>query len=326
MRSTLTAWLMIQLLPHAQGADEVLYRASPLTEAKQFTAGIEGPACDRQGNVFAVNFQKQQTIGRVTPAGKGEVWLVLPGKSTGNGIRFDRRGRMYIADYVGHNVLRVEPGGKQTEVFAHEPAMNQPNDLTITAGGTLYASDPDWPNSRGQIWKPPTESRSVRMAARCMSTKAPKRTSGCSQFRPTGRCVTSGCCENSRTTVSTGCAAISMEICMSRATARERWSSCRRPEKRSRKSTYWARNRATSALEAKTAGPRTSRRWNTHGWCDSVWTDPGSPGSAGQLPSAKSVSDRSQKSRCGTCPGPSAESTCDNSGTEGRTPWETRYQ
>jgi len=164
MRSTLTAWLMIQLLPHAQGADEVLYRASPLTEAKQFTAGIEGPACDRQGNVFAVNFQKQQTIGRVTPAGKGEVWLVLPGKSTGNGIRFDRRGRMYIADYVGHNVLRVEPGGKQTEVFAHEPAMNQPNDLTITAGGTLYASDPDWPNSRGQIWKIDAQGQVQRVA------------------------------------------------------------------------------------------------------------------------------------------------------------------
>ncbi len=155
---------MIQLLPHAQGADEVLYRASPLTEAKQFTAGIEGPACDRQGNVFAVNFQKQQTIGRVTPAGKGEVWLVLPGKSTGNGIRFDRRGRMYIADYVGHNVLRVEPGGKQTEVFAHEPAMNQPNDLTITAGGTLYASDPDWPNSRGQIWKIDAQGQVQRVA------------------------------------------------------------------------------------------------------------------------------------------------------------------
>jgi len=164
MRHTLTIWVIFQLLPYAQAEEEVLFQATPLTRATQFTAGIEGPACDRQGNIFAVNFQKQQTIGRITPAGAGAVWLVLPGKSTGNGIRFDSRGRMYIADYVGHNVLRVEPGGRQATVFAHEPAMNQPNDLTITAAGTLYASDPDWPKSRGQIWKIDTQGRVQRVA------------------------------------------------------------------------------------------------------------------------------------------------------------------
>ena len=37
---------------------EVLYQASPLTMLNSFTAGIEGPACDRTGNIFAVNFGK----------------------------------------------------------------------------------------------------------------------------------------------------------------------------------------------------------------------------------------------------------------------------
>src|SRR5206468_2205766 len=91
------------------GAGEKLFVAKPLTAAKSFTSGIEGPACDAAGIVYAVNFARQQTIGKVTPDGKGEVWVTLPGKSTGNGIVFDRKGVMYVADYIGHNVLRIEP-------------------------------------------------------------------------------------------------------------------------------------------------------------------------------------------------------------------------
>src|SRR5205823_10477145 len=87
----------------AGGGGEKLFVAKPLTTDKAFTAGIEGPACDAAGNVYAVNFARQQTIGKVTPDGKGEVWVTLPGKSTGNGIVFDRKGLMYVADYVGHN-------------------------------------------------------------------------------------------------------------------------------------------------------------------------------------------------------------------------------
>ncbi len=102
---------------------------------------------------YVVNFAKQQTIGRITPEGKGEVFVVLPGKSTGNGIVFDRNGRMYVADYVGHNVLRIDPATKKVTVFAHEDKMNQPNDLAIAADGTLYASDPNWGDGTGQVWR-----------------------------------------------------------------------------------------------------------------------------------------------------------------------------
>jgi sugar lactone lactonase YvrE len=143
---------------------ETLYVAKPLTMTGEFTAGIEGPACDKEGNVYAVNFDKQQTIGRVTAKGKGEVYVTLPGKSTGNGIRFDPRGNMYVADYVGHNVLRIDPATKKITVYAHEPKMNQPNDLAIAANGTLYASDPNWGKSTGQIWRIDTNGKVTRVA------------------------------------------------------------------------------------------------------------------------------------------------------------------
>src|SRR5437016_5288539 len=81
-----------------RAGDEDLFKAKPFTEENGFTIGIEGPNCDKDGNIYAVNYKDQQTIGRTTPDGKTEVWLKLPGKSTGNGMVFDRDGFMYIAD------------------------------------------------------------------------------------------------------------------------------------------------------------------------------------------------------------------------------------
>ena len=145
--------------------DEKLYLATPLTATNSFTTGIEGPACDRAGNIFAVNFAQQQTIGRTTPAGQSEVFVTLPNDSVGNGIRFDRAGRMYVADYVGHNVLRIDPGTRAVEVLAHEPKMNQPNDLAIAPNGTLYASDPNWGAKTGQLWRIDPDGTTTRLAA-----------------------------------------------------------------------------------------------------------------------------------------------------------------
>jgi sugar lactone lactonase YvrE len=160
---------LLLVLPAAADDKEELFKAKPFTEEKSFTAGIEGPACDARGNVYAVNFQKDQTIGRVTPDGKAEVWVELPGKSTGNGIVFDKKGMMYVADYVGHNVLKIDPATKKVTVFAHEAKMNQPNDLAIAPDGTLYASDPNWGNSTGQVWRIDREGK-VTLAAEKMGT------------------------------------------------------------------------------------------------------------------------------------------------------------
>jgi sugar lactone lactonase YvrE len=137
------------LLPAAEGKP---FQAEALPVAG-FTDGIEGPACDAAGILYAVAFEKPENIGCVTPDGKVSVFVTLPGKSCGNGIVFDRQGQMYVADYSNHNVLRVDPRTKAITVFAHDPRMSQPNDLAIAADGTLYASDPNWAKGTGQVWK-----------------------------------------------------------------------------------------------------------------------------------------------------------------------------
>ena len=117
-----------------------------------FTKGIEGPAVNANGDLFAVNFEEEGTIGIVNEKGEGKIFLKLPEGSIGNGIRFDRYGNMFIADYQGHKIYRVGKGSDIPEVWAHDPKLNQPNDLAIAPNGTIYLSDPDWSKGTGRIW------------------------------------------------------------------------------------------------------------------------------------------------------------------------------
>ncbi len=155
----------VSSLPGRSTAEERLFVAEPLTQPKEFTTGIEGPQCDAAGNVYAVNFKEEGTIGKVTPQGKGEVFLTLPNKSVGNGIVFDRAGAMFIADYVNHNVLKVDMATKQVSVFAHQDGMHQPNDLAIGPDDVLWASDPDWGKSAGQLWRIDRQGKVAKVAA-----------------------------------------------------------------------------------------------------------------------------------------------------------------
>lgn len=130
-----------------------LFVSRVLTPPGRFTSGIEGPAVDAEGRLYAVNYERQHTIGVVMPEGTMRVFVELPEGSTGNGIRFTREGDMLVADYTGHNVLEVDVETREVHVYAHEPRMNQPNDLAIGADDRVYASDPNWEESTGQLWR-----------------------------------------------------------------------------------------------------------------------------------------------------------------------------
>jgi len=119
-----------------------------------FTSGVEGPAVAADGSIYAVNFARQGTIGQVDPhSGDAVVFVQLPDSSIGNGIRFTSQGDMLIADYTQHNILRVDMKSKAITAWAHEPRMNQPNDIAISDNDIVFASDPNWKESTGQLWR-----------------------------------------------------------------------------------------------------------------------------------------------------------------------------
>lgn len=134
-------------------ATKKLYESETFTKAGDFPSGIEGPAVDANGVLYAVNYEKTGTIGQVDADGKATLFVTLPEGSVGNGIRFNSKGEMLIADYTKHNILKVDMGTKKISVFAHNDKMNQPNDIAINDSDIIFASDPDWKNSKGQIWK-----------------------------------------------------------------------------------------------------------------------------------------------------------------------------
>lgn len=144
-------------------SDENLFESRVYTSPGGFTSGVEGPAVDADGNLYAVNYARQHTIGRVTPEGEATVFVELPDSSIGNGIRFNSAGTMLIADYTEHNVLAVDMQTREISVYAHEPRMNQPNDLAIGADDRVYASDPDWETSTGQIWRVDPDGSTTRL-------------------------------------------------------------------------------------------------------------------------------------------------------------------
>ena len=121
-----------------------------------FTSGVEGPATGPDGALYVVNFAREGTIGRVVDGGGGlgmaQLFVSLPAGSTGNGIRFATDGRMLVADYTGHRVLAVSKAG-EVSTYAALPGAHQPNDIALASDGTLYASDPDWKNGSGRIWR-----------------------------------------------------------------------------------------------------------------------------------------------------------------------------
>jgi sugar lactone lactonase YvrE len=154
-----TTWLLCELAAAWIVVSPAIAQEGPaqsrqVTPAGEYTHGIEGPAVDEQGNLYVVNFGKSGTIGKLAAgASQSELFAVLPEGSIGNAIRFDRQGRMFVADYKMHNIFLVGPDGTQVETYFHSDDFNQPNDMTIANDGAIYASDPHWKQREGQIWR-----------------------------------------------------------------------------------------------------------------------------------------------------------------------------
>lgn len=141
--------------------DKSLFKPYDQTAENLFTKNCEGPAVDKLGRLFVVNYQNDGTIGLVQPDGKVELFVTLPGKSIGNSIRFNAQGNMLVADFTGHNVLEVNPDTKEVTTYFHDDRFNQPNDICISKKGNVYASDPNWQQQNGQIWKIGTDRKGV---------------------------------------------------------------------------------------------------------------------------------------------------------------------
>jgi gluconolactonase len=128
------------------------FKVSDFTAENVFSENIEGPNF-RNGILYVVNYKNDGTIGAVKPDGTVELFVTLQSGSIANAIQFDKKGDMLLADFKGHNILKVDMNSKAVSVFAHSNLFNQPNDICINKKGQLFASDPNWKEGTGKLWR-----------------------------------------------------------------------------------------------------------------------------------------------------------------------------
>src|SRR5215213_1331420 len=106
----------------------------------------EGPAFDRDGNLYFVNWLSSSIV-RLTPDGVASEFFNTGGIPAG--LAFHADGALYVADEGDaiHGVLRVADG--RATILANEfegQSLNGANDLVFDRNGVLYFSDP-WQSS-----------------------------------------------------------------------------------------------------------------------------------------------------------------------------------
>jgi gluconolactonase len=121
--------------------------ASPVETLISGYNSPEGPAFDRSGNLFFVNWLTSSIV-KLTPEGQASEFFNTGGIPAG--LAFHPDGSLYVADEGDtiHGVMRITPEGQATilvNAYGGKP-LNGANDLVFDRNGVLYFSDP-WGSS-----------------------------------------------------------------------------------------------------------------------------------------------------------------------------------
>jgi sugar lactone lactonase YvrE len=112
----------------------------------------EGPALDREGNLYVVNYRNNGTIGRIAADGTAKVFCDLRAlapagnrKPQANGLKLDRQGRLVASDAGAGRLLRIAADGKSVEVLAESyegKHFDVINDVGLDLAGNIFFTDP----------------------------------------------------------------------------------------------------------------------------------------------------------------------------------------
>jgi len=138
----LSLLLMIHNMTFAKTKEKSLIskRAKPEKLAGGF-AFTEGPACDREGNVFFTD-QPNNKIMKWSTENKLSVFGDTFGRA--NGMYFDKKGNLISCSDEKNELWSIAPDGKVTILIKdfEGKKLNGPNDLWIAPNGSIYLTDP----------------------------------------------------------------------------------------------------------------------------------------------------------------------------------------
>jgi gluconolactonase len=103
----------------------------------------EGPAADKQGNVFFSDIPNER-IHKVD--GKGQLSVFREKSNRANGLKVNAKGEIVACEMAGR-VVAISPDGAAARVLADKhdgKPFNAPNDLVIDKTGGVYFTDPSF--------------------------------------------------------------------------------------------------------------------------------------------------------------------------------------
>lgn len=120
--------------------------------SKQFIF-TEGPAVDRNGNIFFTD-QPNDKIWKYDTDGKLSVFMEKTGRS--NGLYFDAKGKLIACADENNQLWSIDANKKITILLKdfHGTRFNGPNDLWIDAKGGMYFTDPYYQRDYWERKKP----------------------------------------------------------------------------------------------------------------------------------------------------------------------------
>ncbi|MBM86477.1 MAG: gluconolactonase [Rhodospirillaceae bacterium] len=128
---------------------------------------LEGPAFDREGNLYVVNIPFGE-IFRISLAGEFDVVAQYDGWP--NGLKVHKDGSLYVADYK-NGIMRVDPiSGAVETVIDHRwsEGFHGCNDLHFAANGDIYFTDQGQSGvheATGRVYRYTTGGRLERLIA-----------------------------------------------------------------------------------------------------------------------------------------------------------------
>jgi gluconolactonase len=134
--------LSIFCAAHAHAAEsQIIAPDATLQKLAGDFAFTEGPACDREGNVFFTD-QPNDRILKWNIEGKLSTFRQPCGRA--NGLSFDHEGNLWACADEKNELWRIDPAGKTTVVVKDYKGklLNGPNDVWIRPGGGVYFTDP----------------------------------------------------------------------------------------------------------------------------------------------------------------------------------------
>ncbi|MEI7731932.1 MAG: SMP-30/gluconolactonase/LRE family protein [Verrucomicrobiota bacterium] len=122
-----------------------------LSDGYKFT---EGPATDKEGNVYFTDQPNDRIVKYDAATGKFETFMQPCGRA--NGMRFDAQGTLIACADEKNELWAIDVKTKATTVLVKEyqgKLLNGPNDVWTQSDGSLYFTDPFY--FRKDYWKRP---------------------------------------------------------------------------------------------------------------------------------------------------------------------------